>query len=172
MALIFLDLATGGLDPATDRILEIAAVRVDAQLAPVDGFATVVLPNPGIAPCAPGWAWDTHTANGLLGEIAAGQGVNLATAQGALLEWLTRQGDRLHTLAGDSVGFDLAFLRAWVPLVAARFHGSVWENSTFVQARDLAGLPSCPIDSKSYRAQPGALAALGRARWHLSRVIA
>jgi DNA polymerase III epsilon subunit-like protein len=53
MALIALDLETGGLDPTTDRILEIAAARLGPDLAPVDGYATAILPNPGIVPCAP-----------------------------------------------------------------------------------------------------------------------
>lgn len=172
MAVIFLDLETSGLDPSTDRILEIAAARVDGNLNPVDGFACVILPNPGIVACPPGVAYDMHSRNGLLDEIRQGQGVTLAECMRPFSEWLDRQGEGLHTLAGNSVHFDLAFLRSWCAPIAARFSHRLLDVSAFGVARAYTGLDPCPLAAGDrHRAQGDVLYSIAAARWHLSRLV-
>jgi len=48
-ALVVLDCETTGLDPCAERILEIAAVRLDGSLAPVDRLTTLVDPERPVA---------------------------------------------------------------------------------------------------------------------------
>lgn len=172
MNVVFLDLETTGLDPATDRILEIAAARVNERLEPVDGFTAVVRPNPGIGLAMDDYVREMHTKNGLLAELDRGQ--TLVEVTKPFCEWLQRQrnGDEKLTLAGDSVHFDLSFLRSWIPTAAVHFSHRLLDISAFRVAREFCGAEACPIVSSSgHRAQGDVLASIAKARWHLSRVM-
>lgn len=175
MATIFLDLETTGLDPYNDAILEIAALRVEGVgLEPVDGFHAIVKPldRPAGAPPIDQVVIDMHTRNGLWVECEAqGQGQDwYRIVAPAFVAWLERQGPGPHTLAGDSVHFDLGFLRAKSAAAAAMFSHRLLDVSAFRVARDLLGLPPCEVAPSAHRAQSDVLASICKARWHLSRV--
>ena len=171
MALIFLDLETTGLDPRTDRILELAAARVSEALEPVDGFSTVILPNPGVLACPPGYVYDMHTRNGLLAEISEERGVTLSAALQGFTAWLAAQPDTPHTLAGNSVHFDLGFLREWMQPAAEMFSHRLLDVTALQIARRLAGKSACPIHAgDNHRAEGDVLASMAQARWLLSRL--
>jgi oligoribonuclease len=172
--IVFLDLETTGLNPQTDLILEVAAALVDPQLNPVDGFSAVIhRPRTDTFPRADAFVQNMHTRNGLWAECdAAPHG--LVEVTDAMVAWLTRisvsPGEKF-TLAGDSVHFDLAFLRSSMLRVADRFSHRLLDVSAFRVAREFIGAPGCPIAGADvHRAQGDVLASIAKARWHLSRV--
>lgn len=173
MALIFLDLETTGLHAHTDRILEIAAAVVDEQLNPISGFTAVIKPPDGveianlIASVDP-VVREMHHKNGLWNELPHGRTLSEVTA--GFCGWLAGHKGRPHTLAGDSVHFDLAFLKSWLPVAAMAFSHRLLDVSAFRVARDLCGRQACPIAGGGHRAQSDVMASIAKARWHLSRI--
>ena len=169
---ICLDLETTGLDPAKDRILEIAAARVNERLEPVDGFSCVIRPNDGIALVMDEYVTRMHTGNGLLAALPGG--VTLSDANVGLCAFLARHGEPGNaklTLAGDSVHFDLGFLRSWLPVAAARFSHRLLDTTAFLTARAYMLLPACPLaGTHLHRATDDVMASIAKARWHMSRI--
>jgi oligoribonuclease len=172
MAIIFLDLETTGFDPWHDRILELAAARVDTQLNPVSGFTVLIKPMPGVSLVMDEYVRNMHTQNGLLAELAGPSAVLPIDVEQPFNAWLNEQGPGPHTLAGDSVHFDLSFLRVHLPVCAGLFSHRLLDVSAFRVARSIGGLPECPIDGGGHRAQTDVLASIAKARWHLSRLAA
>ena len=175
MALIFLDLETTGLDPVRDMILEVAALRVDVNtFEPVDGFQALISPQKsGVTMPQPDeYVTAMHTANGLFAEIAAGGGYAYGEVHSGLKAWLEKQGTEKHTLAGNSIHFDLGFLKVEMPAVAALFSHRLFDVSAFRVARELRCLPPCEIvGAMQHRAAADVTASVAVARWHLSRVV-
>lgn len=175
MALIFLDIETTGLDPVRDMILEVAALRVDVNtFEPADGFQAVISPQKsGVKMPQPDeYVTAMHTANGLFKDIATGGGYSFSEVYSGLKAWLEKQGADKHTLAGDSVHFDLGFLKVEMPHVAALFSHRLFDVSTFRVGRALRGLPPCDIvGATQHRAAADVMASIVKARWHLSRVV-
>ena len=168
--LIFMDLATSGLDPANGNILEIAALRCDAELNPVDGFTCVIKPR---------WTatmvdqvQDMHTRNGLLGEVHSVSAISTNMAEQELWRWLDKSGTDWQTWAGYGCAFDRAWMKHHMPTINDRFEPQTMDVGSFVKARAFTGQTPCPIGPGDGRAQAGVMAAVAQARWHLSRVVA
>lgn len=172
MKIVFLDVETTGLDPATDKLLEVAAAVVNAQLEPVDGFTSVICPSAPLPPLDP-YVQDMHTRNGLLAELPGAP--SLSQVGKALCDWLCKHADGAKgvlTLAGNSVHFDLAFLRAQLPLSVIYFSHRLLDVSAFRVGREAVQLEKCPmIAASNHRAQGDVLASIAQARWYLSRMV-
>jgi DNA polymerase III epsilon subunit-like protein len=97
--LVFIDVETTGLDPARDRIIDIAAVRVDARLNVTHQFASLV--NAGVP--VPLF---TERLTGISSEHLKGA-PSFAEAYMRLLEVADGA-----FVAGQNVSFDLQFLSA------------------------------------------------------------
>lgn len=169
--IVFLDIETTGLAPDRDLILEVAAAAVDPQLNPVSGFAAVLQrPRSDAFPRADAYVQKMHTENGLWQECNASE-ITLVAATDALCAWLDSLGEGKHTLAGDSVHFDLSFLRVSMPLVAQRFSHRLLDVSAFRVARELLGYPAQDFGPVAHRAQADVMASIAKARYHLSRLV-
>ncbi len=171
MDLVFIDLETTGLNPNKDQILEIAAVRVDAQLNPVSGFHSLVRPADELMPASfDPFVIEMHSKNGLFMELGA-MSPNFAAACEAFRAWLGAVPKASITLAGDSVHFDLGFLKTWMPHVSEAFSHRLLDVSAFRVAREFCGLPACEIvGSQTHRAKDDVMCSIAKARWHLSRM--
>ncbi len=162
--MIFLDLETTGLNPASDLILEVACMQVDPQLNPVRGFSAVIH-RTGLVMDA--FVRDMHTKNGLIAACEAST-TGLVEVTDALCEWLP---PGKSILAGSSVYFDLGFLKASMPRVADRFGHRLFDVSAIDVGRRWTGLPDCDIHHGAHRAESDVLASIAKARWHMSRVV-
>lgn len=171
MQIIFLDLETTGLIPHRCQILELAALKVDAQLNPVDGFHRLLNPPHALEGMDP-YVVKMHTDNGLFAELQAGQGMVHYQALDEFAAWLGDVPDGSLTLGGDSVHFDLGFLRNWAPKAAAKFSHRLLDLSAFRVAREYIGAPACDIVGGGHRATSDVMASIAKARWHFSRIAA
>lgn len=173
--IVFLDLETTGLDPISDRILEVAALAVEPApppeyLRPLRGVCSVIKPSPGIQLNMDSYVQNMHTRNGLLAAVEA-EGVPLGEAQKELCAFLASEKGP-HTLAGNSVHFDLGFLRSWMPVAAEHFSHRLLDVSAISLARHAVGLSDCPIHAgDAHRAQGDVLTSIAKARWFMSRMV-
>lgn len=117
---LFLDLETTGLLPQFCSILEVAAVVVDSQLVQHDKYEAVIFyPYDRINAEMNQWCLDTHTASGLLQEVERSP-FDLKSVDDRLHHFIQKNfpdGQKVE-LGGNSVHFDLAFIKQHMPRTA------------------------------------------------------
>jgi oligoribonuclease len=121
--LIWIDLEMTGLVPERDRIIEIATVVTDADLAVVaEGPVIAVRQSEAALSGMDEWNTRTHTGSGLVARVRMSD-ADEAAAERATLEFLS-----LHVSAnrspmcGNSVCQDRRFLARWMPELERYFH--------------------------------------------------
>lgn len=148
--IILVDLETFGLDTSNDRIMEIGFMILDDYDLTFQSFKSWIISSPAHKSQARSLLerWDagqiseldpdyfvafTHTRNGLLSEVAEGSArANNYTVSIEVANWLTDEVSRLTDtrvignklgvpLAGNSVHFDRAMLKYWMPNVEKLF---------------------------------------------------
>jgi oligoribonuclease len=120
--LVWMDLEMTGLNPATDAILEIAAVVTGADLVPLCEVERVVAAPEDHLFRMSDRVRRMHTENGLLDAVRA-QGVHLQEAEREVLTAIAPHcpaGDGM--LAGNSVFHDWRFLARYMPRLEQHLH--------------------------------------------------
>jgi ATP-dependent DNA helicase DinG len=155
--LVFIDTETTGLDPARDRIIDLAAVRVDARLRVTDRFSTLV--NPGVPlPLL------VERLTGITAPQLT-QAPSFAETYAGFLEFL---GDAL--IVGQNIAFDLEFLaaearRRGLPAPAGSSFDTLDASLLLYPELDRHGLGSMAehlhLEHPTHRALPDALATAG-----------
>ncbi|OJD16337.1 phosphoglucomutase [Blastomyces percursus] len=102
-----------GLDPRTDKILQICCFITDADLNLLDhtGFEAIIHHPKSVLDNMNDWCIDTHGRSGLTAAVAASKTTPTAAAEG-LLAYIMKHVPQKRTglLAGNSVHADKAFL--------------------------------------------------------------
>jgi oligoribonuclease len=122
--LAWMDLEMTGLDPATDRIVEIATLITDDDLNVLaEGPDLVVAADDEILATMPDVVRTMHTNSGLLQAIREST-TTLAEAGQATLDFLRQHipAPRSVPLCGNSIGTDRRFLAAYLPEVDGYLH--------------------------------------------------
>ena len=167
--LLWLDLETGGLDPAPHMatgcaLLEVAAVAARSFLDPfavvpvVDAPVKISLegaaPNNAHVAVREGifstrvvddFCWKLHTDNGLLKACQGERALSVHAIEEMLLSTVGEEPrESRWVLAGSTVHFDRSFLRVWMPRLEARLshrHYDVSAVKLFCQSLGMTPFP-------------------------------
>lgn len=121
--LIWIDMEMTGLKPETDRIIEVALVITDGDLA-VIAEAPVLVVRQDDATLAGMDAWNqgTHGRSGLIDKVKAST-LDEATVQDRMLTFLREYvPPRISPMCGNSICQDRRFLARWMPGFEDYFH--------------------------------------------------
>ncbi|MEN9543547.1 MAG: hypothetical protein RLZZ598_380 [Pseudomonadota bacterium] len=121
--LIWIDLEMTGLDPANDRIIEIAVVVTDPALSVrIEGPVFAIHQSDAVLDGMDAWNKGTHGRSGLIERVRAST-VDEAQAQAATLEFLQQYvAKRISPMCGNTICQDRRFLAKDMPLLEAFFH--------------------------------------------------
>lgn len=120
---VWLDCEMTGLNPETDRLLEIAVVVTGPELEPrVEGPVFAIHQSDALLNGMDAWNKGTHGRSGLIERVRAST-VTEADAEQAILQFLSayvRKG--VAPMCGNSIGQDRRFLVRYMPKLEAFFH--------------------------------------------------
>jgi oligoribonuclease len=121
--LIWIDLEMTGLDPQTDRIIEIATVVTDSQLTVLaEGPVLAIHQTDTVLGVMDEWNRTQHGRSGLLERVRASR-IDEQSAQSQTLRFLSEyvpQGK--SPMCGNSICQDRRFLARCMPTLEAYFH--------------------------------------------------
>ena len=121
--LVWLDCEMTGLDPHTERIIEIAVVVTGPQLAPrVEGPVLVVHQSDELLGKMDAWNKGTHGRSGLIDKVRVSTLVE-AEAEQQIIDFLKHYVPKGKVpLCGNSIGQDRRFLALYMPRLEAFLH--------------------------------------------------
>ena len=112
-----------GLEPDTDRLIEIAVIVTGPHLdVRIEGPVLVIKQSDETLNKMDAWNKGTHGKSGLIDKVKASR-TNEEDAQQQLLEFLARYVSKgVAPLCGNSIGQDRRFLVRYMPRLEAFFH--------------------------------------------------
>ena len=121
--LIWLDCEMTGLDPESDRLIEIAVIVTGPELMPrVEGPVFAIHQSDEQLDRMDAWNKGTHGRSGLIDKVKAST-VNEAQAEQEILDFLASYAPRNAVpMCGNSIGQDRRFLVKYMPKLEAFFH--------------------------------------------------
>src|ERR1043165_4794096 len=129
--LVWIDMEMTGLQPDSDRIIEVALLVTDSQLAVVAEAPVWVVHQPDeVLDAMDSWNRGTHGKSGLVGKVRASR-ASEAQVEAAALDFLA-----LHVpaatspMCGNSICQDRRFLARWMPQLERYFHYRTLDVST------------------------------------------
>ncbi|KQR50285.1 oligoribonuclease [Acidovorax sp. Leaf160] len=121
--LVWLDCEMTGLNPDTDRLLEIAVVVTGPQLEPrIEGPVFAIHQSDELLNGMDAWNKGTHGRSGLIEKVRAST-VTEADAERQIIEFLARYVPKgTAPMCGNSIGQDRRFLVRYMPKLETFFH--------------------------------------------------
>src|SRR4051812_464440 len=121
--LIWIDMEMTGLQPDSDRIIEIALLVTDSQLATLaEGPVFVVHQPDAVLEAMDAWNKNTHKKSGLIDRVRASR-MTEADAERTALDFLAQHVPaNASPMCGNSICQDRRFLARWMPRLEAHFH--------------------------------------------------
>lgn len=121
--LVWVDMEMTGLDPETDKVLEIAIIVTDKELNLLaEGPVIAVHQSADVLGRMDDWCTRTHTESGLVARVLASQyDESAATAEclAFLQQWVP---ERTSPMCGNSIGQDRRFMVRHMPALERYFH--------------------------------------------------
>lgn len=123
MNLIWVDLEMTGLDPETDRIIEVAVVVTDPDLNVLaEGPVYAIHQSDAILNGMDAWNKGTHGRSGLIDRVKASN-ITEAMAEDAVIEFLETYVPRGKSpMCGNTICQDRRFMAKTMPKLEAYFH--------------------------------------------------
>ena len=121
--LAWIDMEMTGLQPDSDRVIEIAMLVTDAQLNVLATGPVLVVHQPdAVLESMDSWNKSTHAKTGLIERVRAST-LTEADAERAAIEFLaTHVPAASSPMCGNSICQDRRFLARWMPRLEAYFH--------------------------------------------------
>jgi oligoribonuclease len=155
--LVWIDLEMTGLDPDTERIVEIAAIVTDGTLEELHEGPELVVSQPAeLLERMDDVVREMHASSGLTDAVTASQ-LSEADAEEQILAFVRQVVPEagVAPLAGNSIHADRAFLRRYMPALNAHLH---YRNVDVSTIKELArrwypdALESAPRKGGGHRA--------------------
>ena len=123
MNLIWVDLEMTGLDPETDRIIEVAVVVTDANLNVLaEGPVYAIHQSNAVLNGMDAWNKGTHGRSGLIDRVKASN-ITEAMAEDALIDFLIDYVPKGKSpMCGNTICQDRRFMAKTMPRLEAFFH--------------------------------------------------
>jgi oligoribonuclease len=130
--LIWIDMEMTGLQPDSDRIIEIAVLVTDPALNIIATGPAIVVHQPDeVLAAMDSWNRSTHKKTGLTERVRAST-MSEADAERIALEFLEQHVPASSSpMCGNSICQDRRFLARWMPRLEAHFHYRNLDVSTF-----------------------------------------
>ncbi|MES2424151.1 MAG: oligoribonuclease [Pseudomonadota bacterium] len=121
--LVWIDCEMTGLDPETDRLIEIAVIVTGPKLEPrIEGPVLVIHQSDAQLDLMDAWNKGTHGKSGLIDKVKA-SAVSEEDAQAQILEFLAAYVPKNTTpMCGNTISQDRRFLVKYMPKLEAFFH--------------------------------------------------
>jgi len=121
--LIWIDLEMSGLNPDTDRVLEVAIVVTDSRLATVaEAPVLVVHQSAAVLDAMDNWNKSTHGKSGLVERVRAST-LTESAAETSMIQFVSAHvPSNASPMCGNSVHQDRRFLARYLPRLEAYFH--------------------------------------------------
>jgi len=175
--LVWVDMAMTGLDPARERIIEMATILTDGNLNEIAvGPDLVIHQADDVLAAMDDWNKKHHTASGLVERVKA------STVTDALAEEQTLGFINQHislkerpVLAGNSIHQDRRFIRRYMPALEKRLHYRMVDVST---VKELARrwfpqiTAKLPAKRETHRALDDIRESIDELRWYQAHVFA
>jgi oligoribonuclease len=121
--LIWIDMEMTGLQPDSDRIIEVALLVTDPELRAVAESPVWVIHQPAeVLDAMDSWNKGTHAKTGLIDKVKASS-LTEAQAEAQALEFLAMHVPAgASPMCGNSICQDRRFLARWMPRLEGWFH--------------------------------------------------
>jgi len=121
--LIWVDMEMTGLNPDSDRIIEVAMVITDADLEAIAESPVLVVHQPdSVLDGMDAWNTSTHGKSGLIDKVKVSS-LDEAAVEQQMLEFLKEHvPERISPMCGNSICQDRRFMARWMPKLEAYFH--------------------------------------------------
>jgi oligoribonuclease len=121
--LVWIDLEMTGLKPDTDRVIEVALVVTDADLAPVaEAPVWAVHQDDAALDAMDSWNKGTHGRSGLVDRVKASPFAEADVEAAALAFLREHVPPKASPMCGNSICQDRRFLARWMPALEDYFH--------------------------------------------------
>ena len=166
--LLWIDLEMTGLDPKSDKILEVAAIATDMDLNEIACMTAIVKVDEDLMQTRmQGDFWDKNskTRDALFAQNADGQPV--AAIEGELLDFLDQYFGKEVYLAGNSIHQDRKFIENEMPELNRRLHYRMLDVSAWKIYFENA-LNKKFIKPEAHRALDDIKGSIGELKWYLT----
>ena len=121
--LIWIDCEMTGLEPDTERLIEIAVIVTGPNLEPrIEGPVLVIHQSDALLDAMDAWNKGTHGRSGLIDKVKAST-ISEAVAEQQIIEFLKAYVPKgVSPLCGNSIGQDRRFLVKYMPKLEAFCH--------------------------------------------------
>ena len=121
--LVWIDMEMTGLNPDTDRVIEVALVVTNSALDVVAEAPVLVIHQTDEAlEAMDDWNKNTHGRSGLIGKVRESRLIE-SVVEAQMVEFLKQHvGSRLSPMCGNSICQDRRFLARWMPKLEDYFH--------------------------------------------------
>ena len=121
--LVWIDLEMTGLKPDTDRVIEVALVVTDGDLAPVaEAPVWAVHQDDAALDAMDSWNKGTHGRSGLIDRVKASPFAEADVEAAALAFLREHVPPKASPMCGNSICQDRRFLARWMPALEDYFH--------------------------------------------------